>query len=280
MSVGYLQPASGYAEALVAGGSAPMIDLLGVGVRYRLPRNGTRSLKEYALLSLRRKMTYDEFWALRKVDLRVFPGERLGVVGRNGAGKSTLLQVVARVMPPTRGTVVLRGRIAPLLQLGAGFDPELTGRENVLLNGVLLGLRPSQVQELFDSIVEFAELEDFIDMPLRTYSSGMWARLGFAVATASPPDVFLLDEVLAVGDAAFTKRCLARATDFSERGTTMVVVAHDMSLIREHCTRAIWVEAGNIRADGDPERVVDAYEDFMARRLWETEQTSRASAAD
>jgi len=246
------------------------IELRRVGVRYRLPRSGTRSLKELAVLWLRRRVAYEEFWALRGVDLRVARGERLGVIGRNGAGKSTLLQVVARVVAPTIGTASVRGRVAPLLQLGAGFDPELTGRENVFLNGSLLGMRRADIRARFDAIVEFAELADFVHVPLRAYSSGMAARLGFAVATAAQPDILLLDEVLSVGDEAFQAKCLTRMREFAARGTTMVVVTHDPSFVLEHCTRAIWIDAGQLRVEGDPADVVDAYHAFLA------EQTSAA----
>src|SRR5215208_6312644 len=188
----------------------PAIELRRVGVRYRLPRSGTRSIKEHALLWLRRRALFDELWALRDIDLSVVAGERLGILGRNGAGKSTLLQVIARVVAPTVGRATVRGRVAPLLQLGAGFDPELTGRENVFLNGVLLGMRRAEIAARFESIIDFAELAEFVHAPVRAYSSGMAARLGFAVATAADPDVLLLDEILAVGDEGFRGKCLAR----------------------------------------------------------------------
>lgn len=246
------------------GSAEAAIELRRVGVRYRLPRGGTRSIKEYTLLRLRGRAIFDELWAVRDLDLQVAPGERLGVLGRNGAGKSTLLQVIARVVAPTVGAAAVRGRVAPLLQLGAGFDPELTGRENVFLNGVLLGMRRAEIRARFDAIVDFAELADFVDVQLRTYSSGMAARLGFAVATAAEPDVLLLDEVLAVGDEAFQAKCLARMDDIAARGTTMVLVTHDPKLVVERCTRAIWLEAGRLRADGEPADVVDAYHAFLA----------------
>ena len=173
---------------------------------------------------------------------------------------------MAGVLPPTEGTLQVQGRVAPLLQLGAGFDPELSGRENVYLNGALLGMPRSEIRARFDSIIQFAELEHFVDAQLRTYSSGMAARLGFAVATASEPDILLLDEVLSVGDEAFQARCLARVRDFSARGATMVLVTHDADMVVQECTRAIWVESGRIRADGTPAEVVEEYRAFLTER--------------
>jgi ABC-type polysaccharide/polyol phosphate transport system ATPase subunit len=218
------------------------------------------------LLWLRKRLDFEEFWALRDVDLVVPHGERLGVIGRNGAGKSTLLQVIARILTPTVGSVTVRGRVAPLLQLGAGFDAELTGRENVFLNGTLLGMRRAEINASFDEIVRFAEVEEFIEAPLRAYSSGMAARLGFAVATASRPDVLLLDEVLSVGDEGFKRKCLERMREFASRGTTMVLVTHDPELIMEHSTRAIWIEDHSIRQAGEPQDVLAAYHNAVAER--------------
>jgi ABC-type polysaccharide/polyol phosphate transport system ATPase subunit len=223
-------------------------------------------LKELALLWARRSLEYEEFWALRDLALVIPHGERLGVIGRNGAGKSTLLQVIARILSPTTGSVSVRGRVAPLLQLGAGFDTELTGRENVFLNGTLLGMRRSEINAQFQEIVQFAELEQFIDAPLRVYSSGMAARLGFAVATACDPDILLLDEVLSVGDEAFKLKCLERMREFAARGTTMVLVTHDPLLVMEHSTRAVWLEDHGIRAAGEPSEVLDAYHRYISER--------------
>jgi len=243
--------------------ATPRVELDRVGVRYRLPSGRTRSLKEYALLWVRGQLAFDDFWAIREVSLNVMPGECLGVIGRNGAGKSTLLQVIARVVSPSEGLVKVRGRVAPLLQLGAGFDQELTGRENVYLNGVLLGMRREEIAAQFDSIVDFAGLGAFIDAPLRTYSSGMAARLGFAVATACEPDILLVDEVLAVGDEAFRAKCLARMREFAGRGTTMILVSHDPQLIGDFCTRVIWIEGKGIRSAGDPVDVMGDYHLFL-----------------
>ena len=248
---------------MAADGATPVIELHGLGVRYRVPRGGVRSLKEYLLQAVRGQLRFDDFWALEDVDLSVQRGERVGVIGRNGAGKSTLLQVIAGVLPPTTGTTIVRGRVAPLLQLGAGFDPELSGRENVFLNGTLLGMRRSQIKARFDAIVAFAELEAFIDAPLRTYSTGMAARLGFAVAAECQPDVLLLDEVLSVGDEAFQEKCIRRLREFTECGTTMIIVTHDAEFVARECTRAVWIRDKRIIHDGDPQAVVDAYHRFL-----------------
>ena len=246
-----------------ADNTGSIVELNGVGVRYRVPRGGVRSIKEYVLQAIRGQLRYDDFWALEDVDLKVDRGERLGVIGRNGAGKSTLLQVIAGVLVPTSGAVAVRGRVAPLLQLGAGFDPELSGRENVFLNGTLLGMRRAQIKARFDSIVEFAELESFIDAPLRTYSTGMAARLGFSVAAECQPDVLLLDEVLSVGDEAFQEKCIRRLHEFTDYGTTMIIVTHDSEFVVEECTRAVWIQDKHVAREGEPNRVVDAYHEFL-----------------
>jgi ABC-type polysaccharide/polyol phosphate transport system ATPase subunit len=202
---------------------------------------------------------YLDLWALRDVSLSVDAGEALGIVGRNGAGKSTLLRLVARVMSPTAGRVRVVGQVAPLLELGAGFHPELTGRENVYLNAALLGHARTAVERKLDEIVDFAELGDFIDAPLRTYSSGMSARLGFAVATAWRPDILLVDEVLSVGDEAFKHKCDTRISGYRSRGTTIVLVSHDQAFIREACQRAIWLDHGSVRLAGAASDVSEAY---------------------
>lgn len=249
-------------------------------MRYRIPRGRLRNFKEVVLLWLRRRLAFDEFWALRDIDIRVAPGERLGVVGRNGAGKSTLLQIMARVLTPTTGRAYVRGRVAPLLQLGAGFDPELTGRENVFLNASLLGMRRADVISGFDEIIRFAELEAFVDAPLRAYSTGMAARLGFAVATAARPDILLLDEILAVGDEAFQTKCLARMRDFAAQGTTMVVVTHDPAFLLRYATHVVWIDEHVIRAEGEPSYVLDLYHAFMAERTRASESTEPAPPID
>jgi ABC-type polysaccharide/polyol phosphate transport system ATPase subunit len=241
-----------------------IVTLEDVGVRYRVPRGGVRSIKEYLLLAVRGRLRFDDFWALENIDLNISAGERLGVIGRNGAGKSTLLQVIASVLRPTTGRVAVRGRVAPLLQLGAGFDPELSGRENIYLNGTLLGMKRATIKERFHAIIGFAELEEFVDAPLRTYSTGMAARLGFAIATECQPDVLLLDEVLSVGDEAFQAKCVRRLREFTSRGTTLILVTHDADLVTQECTRVVWIRDKRIMLDGDPPDVVDAYHRFLS----------------
>jgi ABC-type polysaccharide/polyol phosphate transport system ATPase subunit len=237
----------------------PAILLEQVSVCYRLPRERVVSLKEWAIRSVRRRVTYDRFWAVRSVSLRVGRGEVFGLVGRNGAGKSTLLKLVAHIFPPTEGRVRVWGRIAPLLEFGAGFHPDLTGRENVFLNGALLGLSRAALLDAFDRIVAFAELDGFIDAPLRTYSSGMIARLGFAIATEQRPDILLVDEALAVGDQQFRAKCAERIAGFRAEGAAIVLVSHDARTISQMCSRAAWLERGALRQVGPAAEVAAAY---------------------
>lgn len=204
------------------------------------------------------------FTALDDVNLSVAPGETLGVIGGNGAGKSTLLKIVAGTTRPTHGRVQVNGRISALIELGAGFHPEISGRENVFINGIMLGLTRKQLAERFDDIVAFAELEDFIDNPVKTYSSGMYMRLGFSVAIHVDPDVLLIDEVLAVGDEGFVHKCLAKIGDFRRRGKTILLVTHGMDTVRSLCDRAVWLQGGQVQACGDPARVVDSYLAWVA----------------
>ncbi len=202
--------------------------------------------------------------ALSDVSFEVAPGETLGVIGPNGSGKSTLLKLLAGILRPTRGRVEVRGRLAALLELGAGFHPEISGRENVEITGLLLGLTRAQIAERFDAIVRFAGVEEFLEAPLKTYSSGMAVRLGFAIAAASDPDVFLVDEVLAVGDEAFAHRALERFADFERAGKTLIFVSHDLSLVTDRCRRAIWLEGGRVAADGPAADTVARYREHVA----------------
>jgi len=237
----------------------PIIRFVDVAVRYRVPHERVSGIKEYAIRWLQRRLSYEEFWALQGVSFQVSQGEVFGVIGRNGAGKSTMLKIMARVLMPTHGRVVMRGRLAPLLELGAGFHPELTGRENVYLNSALLGYSRALTEALFPSIVEFAEIEEFIDAPLRTFSTGMVARLGFAVATSVRPDILLVDEVLSVGDNRFQEKCLARMNGFRDQGTTIVIVSHSMATIQSFCNRALWLDNGQIRTIGIVNQVIEQY---------------------
>jgi ABC-2 type transport system ATP-binding protein len=237
-----------------------VIKLENVSVRYRLPRERILSFKEYAIRFLQRRVQFDDFWALSGVSLEIKEGEIFGIVGRNGAGKSTLLKVISRVLKPTRGRVQLRGRIAPLLELGAGFHQELTGRENVYLNGLLLGYTRAEIDSHFEQIMDFAEIQDFIDAPLRTYSTGMSARLGFSVATMSQPDILIVDEVLSVGDQQFQRKCQNRIRHYQNNQTTILLVSHSMEMISSMCKRAAWLEKGHLRMLGEVPDVVDSYQ--------------------
>lgn len=240
-------------------GEGLAVRLENVSVRYRVPHERIGTLKEYAIRALQRRVKNDEFWALRDINLEVRRGEVLGIIGRNGAGKSTLLKVVARVLRPTTGRVWIRGRVAPLLEFGAGFHPELTGRENIFLNGTLLGFSRREMEEKLERIVDFAELWDFIDAPLRTYSSGMVARLGFAIATDVRPDILIVDEVLSVGDEAFGRKAAGRMESFRDGGATVLLVSHAMSVVEATCERALWIDGGRVRAYGPAREVASAY---------------------
>jgi ABC-type polysaccharide/polyol phosphate transport system ATPase subunit len=240
------------------------IHLENIAVRYRGPTGRVGTFKEYVIRVIQHRIRHDEFWALNGISMDIHPGEVFGVIGRNGAGKSTLLKVIARVLQPTRGRVVIAGRVVPLLELGAGFHPELTGRENVYLNGAILGFTRHELDQKFPSILEFAELGDFIEAPIRTFSSGMWARLGFAVATDERPEILLVDEVLAVGDEAFQIKCYDRIERFRKQGTTIIIVAHSMELIHTLCQRVVLLEHGQVAAVGDPDEVIRIYREHQS----------------
>jgi len=228
--------------------------------RYSQRRQLTTLKSALLSRSLTRDLRPDEtFAAVRDVTVSVPRGRTLGVIGRNGSGKSTLLKLVAGITKPTSGTVHVDGRISALIELGAGFHPEISGRENVFINGIMLGLTKRQIARRFDEIVDFAELTDFIDAPVKTYSSGMYMRLGFAVAIHVDPDVLLVDEVLAVGDEGFTHKCLDKFAEFKRRGKTILLVTHSLGLVERFCDEALWMDAGTMKAIGDPKRVVGAY---------------------
>ncbi|HPA33023.1 MAG TPA: ATP-binding cassette domain-containing protein [Anaerolineaceae bacterium] len=241
----------------------PVIQFINVGVCYRIPRERISTIKEYTIRWLQRRIRYEELWALKHVDFDIYSGEIFGVIGQNGAGKSTMLKAMARVLVPTEGHIKSRGLIAPLLELGAGFHPELTGRENVYLNGALLGRSRNEMEELYPWIVDFAELEHFMDAPIRTYSTGMQARLGFAVAVAKRPQILLVDELLSVGDTRFQYKCLERMNGFQKEGTTIVIVSHSMDTIRSFCKRALWLDHGRVLDIGPADEVVAAYQKAM-----------------
>jgi ABC-type polysaccharide/polyol phosphate transport system ATPase subunit len=235
------------------------IRLEGVSLCYRLAKQRIPSFKEYTIHFLRGALSYEKLWALRDIDLTVRRGETLGIIGRNGAGKSTLLKVISRVLKPSRGTATINGILAPILELGSGFDYELTGIENVYLNGLLLGHTRREVAERVEEIIDFSGLGDFIRSPLRNYSSGMQARLGFAIATSWVPDILVLDEVLGVGDVTFNDKCEKRLRRFHEAGATVLLVTHIPKSIIANCARCIWLDDGRIRADGEAREVVNLY---------------------
>lgn len=231
-----------------------------VSIRFNLSREKNDSLKEYVIKFLKREIQYDEFWALRNISFELKKGERLGMLGLNGAGKSTLLKIIAGVYKPSDGTVEKHGKIAPLLELGAGFDPQYTGAENIFLYGSVLGLSKEFLESKFDEIVEFSELQKFIDVPLKNYSSGMKARLGFSIATVVEPDILILDEVLSVGDARFRKKSEQRVMDMFDKGVTVLFVSHSLEQVERLCNKAMILDHGQLIAYGDTEKVARVYE--------------------
>jgi ABC-type polysaccharide/polyol phosphate transport system ATPase subunit len=230
-----------------------------LSVVYMLTKEHITSLKEYVIRRLRREVLREEFWALRDVSLDLNKGEVFGIVGPNGAGKSTLLKVVAKVLRPTHGRIWVKGHVAPLLETGAGFEIELTGRENVYLYGSLLGFSRHEMDAKFDRIVAFAELEEFIDSPLRTYSTGMVTRLGFSIATDIKPEVLIVDEILGVGDESFQRKSRERMLKFCAEGTTVILVTHNSELMQSMCERAMWLDHGEVRMIGPARDVAAAY---------------------
>lgn len=238
---------------------SPIIILDDVAVRYRVPTERIDTFKEFAIRLITRKVSFRYFWALGGISLTVNRGEVFGIIGNNGAGKSTTLKVISRVLRPTKGRVRVFGKIAPLIELGAGFNPELTGRENIYLNGALLGYSRHQMDEVFQDIVDFSELGQFMDAPIRTYSSGMYARLGFSVATAHQPEILILDEILSVGDESFQAKCRERMRQFRENGATILMVSHGMANMSAMCNRVGWIDHGKLRMVGEPDKVIAAY---------------------
>jgi ABC-type polysaccharide/polyol phosphate transport system ATPase subunit len=236
-----------------------IIRLENVSVSYRVPQERIGTFKEYAIRWVQGKVKHRSFSALQDVNLSILKGEVFGLVGENGAGKSTLLKLVARVLRPSSGRVTVKGFVAPLLEIGAGFHPELTGRENIFLNGAMLGFTQEEMEAKFPRIVDFAELGDFIDAPLRTYSSGMWARLGFAVATETQPEILIVDEILSVGDESFQHKSLERIQSFKAEGATILLVSHSMNMIEQMCQRAAWLSHGKVIASGSTHAVVEQY---------------------
>ncbi len=237
--------------------SQPAIEIRGIEKEFALSHSGVGSLKTALLWWKRRRI--ETLRVLKGIDLTINHGECVALVGRNGAGKSTLLSLISNIYKPTRGSIEINGRLAPLLELGAGFHPDLTGLENILFNGMILGLSRKQVQERTPAVVEFAELESHIDSPVRAYSSGMLARLGFAVAANVDADILIVDEVLAVGDYAFEQKCYDYIADFKQRGGTILFVSHNADAVRRVAERCVWLSVGEVKLDGPVNEVLDAY---------------------
>lgn len=237
-----------------------MIEVRDVCMKYRMANDRITSLKEYVIKLLKKNLEYEEFTALDHVGFSVRKGEVLGLIGHNGAGKSTILKVISGILKPTSGHVHVYGNVVPMLELGSGFDMEMTGRENIFLNGAILGYSEAFLNKKYDEIVAFSEIGQFIDMPLRNYSSGMVARLAFSIATVVEPEILIVDEVLAVGDANFQEKSKNRMMELMSGGTTVLFVSHSLAQIREMCDSVVWLDHGHVKMYGDTQTVCDAYE--------------------
>lgn len=237
-----------------------VIEVNDVSMHFNLMVERVDSIKEYVMKLVKGKLLYNDFVALSHVSFKVQKGEIVGLVGLNGAGKSTLLKIIAGVLKPTEGKVITRGTIAPLIEVGAGFDPELTARENVYLNGAILGHDRKFMDSKFDEIIDFAELRNFVDVPVKNFSSGMYARLGFAIATIVQPDILIVDEVLSVGDYKFQQKCEKRIREMIQNGVTIILVSHEIKLIQKLCTKVIWLEHGCVKDMGNAEIISKEYE--------------------
>jgi ABC-type polysaccharide/polyol phosphate transport system ATPase subunit len=232
-----------------------------LSIQFRIYHNSAPSLKEYFANIFKRKgrSSYSDYWAVNQVNFDLKAGDRVGIIGHNGAGKSTLLKAICRIYEPSTGKVSVSGRIAPLLEIGAGFHPEFTGRENIYLNGAILGYSKQELKKIEPEVIAFAELEDFIDTPVKYYSTGMYMRLAFSLATAMHPDILVLDEIFAGGDAQFMAKAKARMHDLIDKANIMVMVSHDHLLVQSLCNRVLWLDHGRLIADGDPEKIVNDY---------------------
>jgi ABC-2 type transport system ATP-binding protein len=238
------------------------IEFRDVSKRFSLTEG--RTLREFVPLLFRGRAFSEPFYALRNVTFNIAKGQTVGIIGRNGSGKSTALKLIAGVMAPSEGDIFVRGRVSPLIELGAGFHPDLTGRENVYLNASILGMSTQEIKGEFQAIVDYAELWDFIDTPVKRYSSGMYMRLGFAVAIHSSPEILLIDEVLSVGDAHFQEKCMAKMHEFQARGTTIVFVSHGLDAVKRFCDRVILLDGGRLIDDGEPGGVVQRYMEIVS----------------
>ena len=240
-----------------------VIEVKNATVRFNKSAESISGLKEYIIKMLKRELMFQEFLALKNINFTVKRGESWGVIGKNGSGKSTLLKLISGIISPYQGNVTVNGSISPLIELGAGFDPELTARENIFLNGALLGYSKKFIESHFQEIIDFAELNDFIDVPIKNFSSGMSARLGFAIATVQKPDILIVDEVLAVGDFAFQQKCKERMENLLSNGTTLLFVSHSIEQVKELCSKAIWIDNGEVRAIGETHSVSQEYMSYI-----------------
>lgn len=241
-----------------------MIEIKNVSKSFKIYHDKATTLKE-RLLFLRSSKA-DVFWALKDINLTIESGKTVGLIGHNGSGKSTLLKLITKIIHPTSGEIITRGRVSSLLELGAGFHPDFTGRENIYINASIFGLSRKEIDSKLESIIEFSELRDFIDSPIRTYSSGMYTRLAFSVAVHVSPDILLIDEILAVGDINFQKKCIAKIKEFKKKGVTMVFVSHNMNDVLEICDSVVWLDKGRMIEYGDTETIAEKYLDEMNRR--------------
>ena len=237
----------------------PIIKVENVSMRFNLAKEKVDSLKEYLIKALKGKLQFDEFWALNDVSFTVNKGDSVGLIGLNGSGKSTMLKVIARVLKPTKGSVSVNGMVAPLIELGAGFDFDLTGKENIYLNGALLGRSRKVMDEALEDIIEFSELRDFMDVPMKNYSSGMLSRLAFAIATAGKADILIVDEVLAVGDFRFQQKCIDRIRKMMDDGTTVLFVSHSIEQVEDICNKVVWLKSGHLHMQGDAHEICEIY---------------------
>ena len=241
----------------------PSIVVDNVSMKFNLSKEKVDNLKDYFIKMIRNELQFNEFWALKNVNFEVAKGDRVGILGLNGAGKSTLLKVIAGVFKPSEGKIIKNGRLVPLLELGAGFESQYTGRENIYLYGAMLGYSKSFIEEKFDEIVEFSELKDFIDVPIKNYSSGMKARLGFSIATLVSPDILILDEVLSVGDAKFRKKSEKKVLSMFDKGVTVLFVSHSLAQVQRLCNKAMILEKGKLIAYGDIDTIAEQYQKMI-----------------
>lgn len=244
--------------------SEPIIRVDHVSMKFNLSSEKFDSFKEYVIKSIKKQVSYEEFWALQDVSFEVYEGDAVGLVGLNGSGKSTMLKTIAGVLKPSKGKIQVNGSVAPLIELGAGFDMDLTARENVFLNGALLGYSRGEMEQYYEGIVEFSELENFMDVPVKNFSSGMVSRLAFAIATIGSPDILIVDEVLSVGDFLFQQKCEARIRNMMDRGTTVLFVSHNIKQVEGLCNKIVWLEHGRIRRHGDASEICKEYSQLQS----------------